>query len=298
MAIWLNKETRLVVQGITGKEGKFHALGCRDYGTQVVAGVTPGKGGETVEGIPVFDSVEEARQATGANASMIFVPPPFAADAIMEAADAGIELVVGDHRGHPGQRHAPRQGVPAGDKPQDPPDRPELPRHHHARARRRSASCRATSTARAASASSRAPARSPTRRSGSSPASGSASRPASASAAIRSTARTSSTSCRRSATTRRPRRVILIGEIGGSAEEEAAAWIKAELRPPGGRLHRRPHGAAGTPHGPCRRDRRRRQGHRRRQDGGDDAPPASTSASRRPTSARRWRGRSGSPDRR
>src|SRR3954468_20013645 len=94
MAIWVNDDTRLVVQGITGKEGTFHALGCRDYGTKVVAGVTPGKGGETVEGIPVFDSVGEARAATGANATMIFVPPPFAADAIMEAADAGIELVV------------------------------------------------------------------------------------------------------------------------------------------------------------------------------------------------------------
>ncbi|HYH47542.1 MAG TPA: succinate--CoA ligase subunit alpha [Thermoanaerobaculia bacterium] len=94
MAIWVNDETRLLVQGITGKEGTFHALGCRDYGTKVVAGVTPGKGGETVEGIPVFDSVEEARRETGANASMIFVPPPFAADAIMEAAAAEIELVV------------------------------------------------------------------------------------------------------------------------------------------------------------------------------------------------------------
>ncbi|HTQ79432.1 MAG TPA: succinate--CoA ligase subunit alpha [Thermoanaerobaculia bacterium] len=94
MAIWVNDETRLLVQGITGKEGTFHALGCRDYGTQVVGGVTPGKGGESVEGIPVFDSVAEARQETGANATMIFVPPPFAADAIMEAAGAGLELVV------------------------------------------------------------------------------------------------------------------------------------------------------------------------------------------------------------
>jgi succinyl-CoA synthetase alpha subunit len=94
MAIWVDNDTRLLVQGITGKEGTFHALGCRDYGTKVVAGVTPGKGGETVEGIPVFDSVAEAREATGANASMIFVPPPFAADAIMEAAGAEIELVV------------------------------------------------------------------------------------------------------------------------------------------------------------------------------------------------------------
>jgi len=94
MSIWLDENTRLIVQGITGKEGTFHALGCRDYGTQVVAGVTPGKGGQTVEGIPVYDSVEEARQATHANATMIFVPPPFAADAIMEAAHAGIELIV------------------------------------------------------------------------------------------------------------------------------------------------------------------------------------------------------------
>jgi succinyl-CoA synthetase alpha subunit len=94
MAIWVNEDTRLVVQGITGKEGTFHALGCREYGTQVVAGVTPGKGGQEVEGIAVFDSVAEARAATGCNATMIFVPPPFAADAIMEAAAAGVELVV------------------------------------------------------------------------------------------------------------------------------------------------------------------------------------------------------------
>jgi len=84
MAIWVNDDTRLVVQGITGKEGKFHALGCRDYGTKVVAGVTPGKGGESVEGIPVYDTVAEAREKQGANATMIFVPPPYAADAVME----------------------------------------------------------------------------------------------------------------------------------------------------------------------------------------------------------------------
>jgi len=94
MAIWVDNDTRLVVQGITGTEGRFHALGCRDYGTNVVAGVTPGKGGESVEGIPVYDSMTEARQATSCNASMIFVPPPFAGDAIMEAAAAGVELVV------------------------------------------------------------------------------------------------------------------------------------------------------------------------------------------------------------
>lgn len=94
MAIWVDSDTRLVVQGITGSEGRFHALGCRDYGTNVVAGVTPGKGGQSVESIPVYDSVDEARDATSCNASMIFVPPPFAGDAIMEAAAAGVELVV------------------------------------------------------------------------------------------------------------------------------------------------------------------------------------------------------------
>ena len=94
MAILVDKETRLLVQGITGKEGLFHAIGCREYGTEVVGGVTPGKGGEEVEGFPVFDSVAEGRRSTDANVSLIFVPPPFAADAIMEAAAAGIELVI------------------------------------------------------------------------------------------------------------------------------------------------------------------------------------------------------------
>jgi succinyl-CoA synthetase alpha subunit len=94
MAIWADKNTRVIVQGITGREGTFHAIGCRDYGTQVVGGVTPGKGGTTHEGFPVFNSVEEARAEAAANCTLIFVPPPFAADAIMEAADAGIELII------------------------------------------------------------------------------------------------------------------------------------------------------------------------------------------------------------
>lgn len=94
MSILVDKSTRLLVQGITGREGSFHMIQCRNYGTQVVAGVTPGKGGTTHEGVPVFNTVFEARAKTGANATMIFVPPPFAADAIMEAADAGVELIV------------------------------------------------------------------------------------------------------------------------------------------------------------------------------------------------------------
>jgi succinyl-CoA synthetase alpha subunit len=93
MSVLVGKETRLLVQGM-GKHGTFHAIGCRDYGTNVVGGVTPGKGGTTVEGFPIFDSVEEAVRKTGANVSVVFVPPPGAADAIMEAADAGLPLVV------------------------------------------------------------------------------------------------------------------------------------------------------------------------------------------------------------
>jgi succinyl-CoA synthetase alpha subunit len=94
MAIWADKNTRVIVQGITGREGTFHAIQCRDYGTNVVGGVTPGKGGTTHEGFPVFNSVREAREGAGANCSLIFVPPPFAADAVMESADAGVELIV------------------------------------------------------------------------------------------------------------------------------------------------------------------------------------------------------------
>jgi succinyl-CoA synthetase alpha subunit len=94
MSVLVDKNTRLLVQGLTGKEGTFHALQAIKYGTNVVGGVTPGKGGIKHEGIDVFNTVEEARRKTGANASVIFVPPPFAAEAVMEAADAGIELIV------------------------------------------------------------------------------------------------------------------------------------------------------------------------------------------------------------
>jgi succinyl-CoA synthetase alpha subunit len=94
MSVLVDKSTRLVVQGITGREGTFHAKGCAAYGTQVVGGVTPGKGGTTHEGWPVFNGVLEAKEKTGANATVIFVPPPFAADAIMEAVDAEMPLIV------------------------------------------------------------------------------------------------------------------------------------------------------------------------------------------------------------
>ncbi len=94
MAILIDTSTRLIVQGLTGREGTFHAKQAAAYGTQVVGGVTPGKGGTTHEGWPIFDTVQQAVEKTGANASVVFVPPPFAADAVMEAADAGLPLVV------------------------------------------------------------------------------------------------------------------------------------------------------------------------------------------------------------
>ena len=104
MSILVDKNTRVVVQGLTGKQGAFHAGLMKEYGTQVVAGTTPLKGGESVHGIPVYDTVSQAVKETGANASVIFVPPPFAADAIYEAADAGVALIV-----------CITEGIPAGD---------------------------------------------------------------------------------------------------------------------------------------------------------------------------------------
>ena len=93
MSVLVDENTKLLVQGITGAEGSFHTRQMVEYGTQVVAGVTPGKGGQTFEEIPVFDTVSAAVEGTGANTSVIFVPPPFAADAVMEAADAGAEQI-------------------------------------------------------------------------------------------------------------------------------------------------------------------------------------------------------------
>jgi succinyl-CoA synthetase alpha subunit len=101
MSIFVNKNTKVVVQGITGKEGQFHTRQCAAYGTKVVAGVTPGKGGQKMDEVPVFHTVAEAKAATGADCSLIFVPPPFAAAAIMEAVDAGIELIVAITEGIP-----------------------------------------------------------------------------------------------------------------------------------------------------------------------------------------------------
>jgi len=101
MSVLIDNNTKLLVQGITGSQGMLHTRGCRDYGTNVVSGVTPGKGGQDFEGVPIYNTVQDAVKATGANASMILVPPPFAADAIMEAADAEIPLIVAITEGVP-----------------------------------------------------------------------------------------------------------------------------------------------------------------------------------------------------
>ena len=117
MTVLVNSETRVLVQGITGSQGQLHTRGCRDYGTNIVSGVTPGKGGQDFEGVPIFNTVKQAVEATGANASMIFVPPLFAADAIIEAAAVKIPMIVAITEGVPVQdmvravSYVKRQGV-------------------------------------------------------------------------------------------------------------------------------------------------------------------------------------------
>jgi len=115
MSIIIDEDTRLLVQGITGSEGSFHTRRCMAYGTKVVAGVTPGKGGTSFDGVPVFNEVERAVKETGANASMIFVPPAFAADAILEAADAGITPGGMHYRRHPYPGHGYRSWLSEGE---------------------------------------------------------------------------------------------------------------------------------------------------------------------------------------
>ena len=131
MSILVDKSTRLLVQGLTGREGTFHAKNAAAYGTTVVGGVTPGKGGTTHEGWPIFNTVSEAVEKTGANATVIFVPPPGAADAIMEAADAERAADRLHHRRHSGHGHGEGVGVPEDEEVAA--HRAQLPGHHLSR---------------------------------------------------------------------------------------------------------------------------------------------------------------------
>src|SRR5438105_9391013 len=160
MSILVDNQTRLIVQGLTGREGTFHAKACAAYGTKVVGGVTPGKGGTMHEGWPVFNSMAEAVSKTGANATVIFVPPPFAADAIMEAADAALPLIVCITEGIPTLDMVRAAAFLKSRKSRlIGPNCPGI----ISRANARLASCLAKFTSKATSASSRVPGRSPTK---------------------------------------------------------------------------------------------------------------------------------------
>ena len=231
MSILVNKNTRVVTQGITGATGQFHTRACKEYGTQMVGGRGARQGRHDFEGIPIFDTVEQARKATGANATVIYVPPPFAADAILEAVAAGIELVICITEGMPVLDMVKVKRYMQGSK--SAPDRPELSRHHHAGRVQDRHHAGLHPQARARSAWSRARARSPTRRCyqltqlgiGQSTCIGIGGDPIIGTThidALRAVQRGSET----------PTRSIMIGEIGGTAEEEAAEYVKQHVKKP------------------------------------------------------------------
>ena len=232
MAILVDENTKLVVQGLTGREGSFHGLRNREYGTDLVAGVTPGKGGQDVEGVPVFDTVHEAVAETGANTSMVFVPPPFAADAIYEAADAGIETIICITEGIPAHDMLRRLQLPPGHRLA--PDRARTARACCRRARRTSGIIPAALLLRGRRrAACRAPARSPTRSATSWPSSASATRRSSASAATRSSGQLVHRRDRAaSSRTTETELIVMVGEIGGDEEERTAEYIGEHVTKP------------------------------------------------------------------
>ena len=269
MSILVNSETRVICQGITGSAGAFHTKGCLDYGTKMVGGVTPGKGGtKDANGLPVFDTVAKAVEETGANATMIFVPPPFAGDAILEAAYAGIDLIVAITEGIPVLDMTKVKRALMADHPDKVligPNCPGvitpgeckigiMPGYIHVKPSDSKTGKGVGIISRSGTLTYEAVWQSANAGLGQTTCVGIGGDPVRGLNFIDALALFNDDP--------ETEGIIMIGEIGGSDEEEAAAYIKSSVNKPVDRVHRRPHGAARASYGPRRCDylRRRRRG--------------------------------------
>ncbi len=286
MSILVNKDSKVICQGFTGRQGTFHSEQCIEYGTQMVGGVTPGRGGEAHLGLPVFNTVHDAVDETGADVSMIYVPAPFAADAILEAADAGIELIVCITEGIPVLDMVKVKAALKDDRL--PADRPQLSRHHHAGRGKIGIMPgfihkpgKIGIVSRSGTLTYEAVYQTTQHGLGQSTCVGIGGDPVRGMNFI---------DCLElfEADPSTPTACIMVGEIGGSDEEAAAEYIRGACDQAGGGLHRRRHRAPGQAHGPRRRHHLRRQGH-----GGREVRGAGSGRRDAPCARRRsWAARS------